>query len=129
MASETLDISEKARHLVDKINPGLTQRLAEDLEDFAPGMTELIIETAYGKLYSRPGVDLKTRQLATIAALTAMGGQTGPQLQANIRHAVSVGATEQEIVEIIMQMTIYAGAPAVLNALWSAREVLREDDE
>ncbi len=121
-------ISTAAKDVVEQINPGLTDQLTADLDDFAPGIAELIIETAYGQLYSRPGVDLKTRQLATIAALAAMGGQTRPQLQANVRHAVAAGATETEVVEIIMQMMIYAGAPAVLNALWAAREVLRSND-
>lgn len=111
--------------MIDVLNPGLVEQFTADLDGFAPGIAELIMETAYGRLYSRPGVDLKTRQLATVAALTAQGGQTGPQLQANVRHAVAAGATEEEIVEIIMQMLIYAGAPAVINALWAAKEVLR----
>lgn len=118
-------ISPAAVEIVQEINPGLIEQLSRDLDDFAPGIAELIIETAYGRLYSRPGVDLKTRQLATIAALAAMGGQTRPQLQANVRHAVAAGAKESEIVEVIMQMMMYAGAPAVLNALWAARDVLR----
>lgn len=121
-------ISSAAHEIVQEINPDLIGQLSGDLDDFAPGIAELIIETAYGRLYSRPGVDLKTRQLATIAALTAMGGQTRPQLQANIRHAQAAGATETEIVEVIMQMIIYAGAPAVLNALWAARDVLRSGE-
>lgn len=110
------------------LNPGLVEALSADLEDFAPGVTSLIVETAYGGLYSRPGLDLKSRQLATVAALTALGGHTGPQLQANIRHAVAAGAAEEEIVEVVLQMLIYAGAPAVINALWAARAVLRPDE-
>lgn len=119
------EISDAARGVLDVLNPTLVEQLAADLGDFAPGLAELIIDTAYGGLYSRPGVDLKTRQLATVAALTVMGGHNRPQLQANIGHALAAGATEEEIVEIIMQMLIYAGAPAVINAIWAAREVLR----
>lgn len=125
MTNQTTRTSQAAQNILDQINPGLAESLNNDLEDFAPGVSELIIETAYGSLYNRPGLDLKTRQLATIAALTAVGGQTRPQLQANIHHAVAAGANETEIVEVIMQMMIYAGAPAVLNALWAARETLR----
>jgi 4-carboxymuconolactone decarboxylase len=127
MTATNVSISPEAAAVLEVINPDLVDGLAADLEEFAPGVTRLIIETAYGGLYSRPGVDLKTRQLATVAALTAMGGQTRPQLQANIRHAVAAGASPEEIVEIILQMLIYAGAPAVLNALWAAREVLQPD--
>lgn len=124
-AASTPTVSDEARRILATLNPSLPESLADDLGDFAPGIAELICDVAYGQLYNRPGLDLKTRQLATIAALTAMGGQTAPQLQANVRHAVAAGAEQHEIVEVIMQMLIYAGAPAVLNALWAAREVLQ----
>jgi 4-carboxymuconolactone decarboxylase len=71
---------------------------------------------------SRPGLDRRSRQLATIAALTALGH--APQLEVHIRGALNVGCTRQEIVEVILQMAVYAGFPAAINALNVAREVL-----
>ena len=72
-----------------------------------------------------PGRDLigKSRQLATVAALTVLGGQTAPQLKINIEHTLAVGATEQEIVEVIWQMAVYGGLPAAINGLNAAKEV------
>lgn len=86
------------------------------------------MEFAYGRLYARPGLDLKTRQIATVAALTALGGQTGPQLGVNIRHALLAGASRQEIVEVILQMAVYGGMPACINGLETARAVFEAAD-
>ncbi|MDQ2655799.1 MAG: carboxymuconolactone decarboxylase family protein, partial [Bacteroidota bacterium] len=84
-----------------------------------------IIEFPYGDVYSRPGLDMKAREIATVAALTAMG--TGkPQLKTHIRASLNVGLTETEIKECIIQMLLYAGFPASLNALDAAKEVFAE---
>jgi 4-carboxymuconolactone decarboxylase len=71
---------------------------------------------------SRPGLDLRSRQFATIAALTALGNAQ-PQLKVHITGALNVGCTPQEIVEVILQMAVFAGFPAAINALTVAREV------
>ncbi|MEO0361038.1 MAG: carboxymuconolactone decarboxylase family protein, partial [Pseudomonadota bacterium] len=63
------------------------------------------------------------RQIATVAALAALGGQTGPQLKINIEHALDVGATERELAEVILQMSVYGGMPAAINGLNAAKEV------
>ena len=63
-----------------------------------------------------------------MAALTAMGNAT-PQLKVHIQGALNVGATRTEVVEVIMQMAVYAGFPAALNGLFAAREVFAADDE
>ncbi|MEM8730167.1 MAG: carboxymuconolactone decarboxylase family protein, partial [Pseudomonadota bacterium] len=81
---------------------------------------------AYGRHYARPGLDLRTRQLCTVAALTALGGQTGPQLKVNIAHTRRAGASEAEILEVIWQMSVYAGLPAAINGLNAALEVFAE---
>jgi len=74
------------------------------------------------KVMSRPGLDLRSRQIATVAALTAMGTAT-PQLRVHLNGALNVGCTPSEIIEVIMQMAVYAGFPAAINALNIAREV------
>ncbi|QET91588.1 carboxymuconolactone decarboxylase family protein [Roseomonas mucosa] len=93
------------------------------LSDLAPDLGRYIIEFGFGDVYSRPGLDLRTRELATVAALTAMGNAR-PQLEVHLGAALNVGATTAEIVEVILQMALYAGFPASLNAIAALRTVL-----
>lgn len=93
------------------------------LSDLAPDLGRYIIEFGFGDVYSRPGLDLRTRELATVAALTAMGNAR-PQLEVHLGAALNVGATTAEIVEVIIQMALYAGFPASLNAIAALRTVL-----
>ena len=95
------------------------------LRDIAPDFARLLIEFPFGDIYSRPGLDLKTRELIVVAALTAMGN-AAPQLKVHIHGARNVGCTPQEIVEAIMQMAVYAGFPAALNGLFAAKEVFAQ---
>ncbi len=74
---------------------------------------------------SRPGLDMRSRQFATVAALTAMGTAV-PQLRVHINGALNVGCQAAEIIEVILQMVVFAGFPAAINALNVAREVFRE---
>jgi 4-carboxymuconolactone decarboxylase len=83
------------------------------------------MEFAFGDIHCRPGLSLQKRELATIAALTALG-TAAPQLRAHIQGALNVGCTEQEVVEVIMQMAVYAGLPAAINGIQAAREVFVE---
>jgi 4-carboxymuconolactone decarboxylase len=104
------------------------ENVIESLRDIAPDFARLIIEFPFGDIYSRPGLDLKTRELAVVAALTAMGN-AAPQLKVHIHGARNVGCSEQEIVEVIMQMAVYAGFPAALNGLFAAKEVFAHHGE
>jgi 4-carboxymuconolactone decarboxylase len=117
---------ERGRRLSKKLNPDLEQFLADRYDDALPGFAETLIEQAYGRFYCREGLDLKTRQIATVAALTAMGGQTGPQLKINIHHALAAGASEKELLEVIYQMALYGGMPAAINGINAAMEVFEE---
>ena len=92
------------------------------LADIAPDFATYILEFPFGDIYSRPGLDLRSREMATIAALTAMGNAT-PQLKVHIDAGLNVGLTREEIIEIIMQMAVYAGFPAALNGLFAAKEI------
>ena len=123
-----MDRRQKAQRILDVINPNLTAYLQDDWDGMVPDFGENLVNTAYGDIYSREGVDLKTRQLATVAALTAMGGQTAPQLKANIKHALKAGASRKEVVEIIYQMWLYGGMPAAINGLRAAKDVFGELD-
>ncbi|CAJ37954.1 carboxymuconolactone decarboxylase family protein [Methanocella arvoryzae] len=117
------DRYERGRSLLMDINANNAEKLVESLKDVAPDMHRYVFEFAYGDIYSRPGLDVKTRELATVAALTAMGHL--PQLKSHIDAALNTGWTKEEIVEVIMQMAVYAGFPAALNALSAADEVFK----
>jgi 4-carboxymuconolactone decarboxylase len=92
------------------------------LADIAPDFARYLLEFPFGDIYSRPGLDLRAREIATIAALAAMGN-AAPQLKVHIQAGLNVGLTRAEIVEILMQMAVYAGFPAALNGLFAAKEV------
>jgi 4-carboxymuconolactone decarboxylase len=94
-------------------------------EQLDPDLKTYIIEFAFGDIHCRPGLDMRTREIATVAALTALGNAP-PQLRAHIEAALNVGVSEDEIVEVIMQMALYAGFPATINAMRAAREVFAE---
>ncbi|KLN55404.1 carboxymuconolactone decarboxylase family protein [Variovorax paradoxus] len=103
-------------------------KVVESLAGIAPDFARLLIEFPFGDIYSRPGLDLRSREIAVVAALTAMGN-AAPQLKVHIQGALNVGVTRNEVVEVIMQMAVYAGFPAALNGLTAAREVFTADDE
>ncbi len=104
------------------------ERVIRSLEDIAPDFARYLIEFPFGDIYSRPALDLKSREIAVVAALTALGNAV-PQLKVHINGALNVGCTRQEVVEVIMQMAVYAGFPAALNGLFAAKEVFKERDE
>jgi 4-carboxymuconolactone decarboxylase len=101
------------------------ESVVESLRDIAPDLADWIVDFSYGDVMARPGLDRRTRQLATIAALTALGNAQ-PQLKVHIKGALFVGCKPQEIVEVILQMAVFAGFPAAINALNVARETFKE---
>ena len=103
------------------------KNVIESLKEIAPDLASYVIEFPFGDIYSRPGLDLKSRQIATVAALTALGNAQ-PQLKVHIHAALNVGCTREEIVEVIIQMAVYAGFPAALNGMFTAKEVFAERD-
>jgi 4-carboxymuconolactone decarboxylase len=103
------------------------ERVVKSLENIAPDLGRYVIEFAFGDIYARPGLDLKPRQIATVAALTALGTAT-PQLMVHIHDALNVGLTWAQVLEVIIQMAVYAGFPAALNGIFAAKEVFAERD-
>ncbi len=109
------------------IHPEASKALIENLKDIAPDLGRYVVEFPYGDIYERPGLDLKSRQIATIAALTALG-DTKPELKDHIKGALNVGCKRQEVIEVIIQMSIYAGFPRAINGINTAKEVFEEMD-
>ena len=120
---------ERGQALSEQVNPGMEEALAARYDALVPGLSRMVVEVPYGTFYSRGVVDEKTRLLATVAALTAQGGQTKPQLKVNIASARAVGASREEICEIIYQMTLYGGFPAMINGMNAAIEVFEAEPQ
>jgi 4-carboxymuconolactone decarboxylase len=110
---------------VNRINAEGAQRQWEALSAIAPDFARWIVQSAYGDVLGRPQLPLRDREIATLAALAALGNAPG-QLKAHVAGALNVGLSREEIVEVLMQMAIYAGVPAAINALEIAGEVFAE---
>lgn len=117
---------EKGKECIESIQKKSVEEIFGDLEDIAPDLSRFVIEFPYSEIYTRNEVDLKTRELCTVAALTAIG--TIPQLKDHINAALNVGNSPEEIVEIIMQMSAYAGFPKAINGVVVAKEVFIDND-
>ena len=119
------DRYKKGLEMLKIMNPKSYGQLADNLEDIAPDLARYVAEFPYGDIYTRGVLDLKTRELITVGAITALG--TAPlQLKSHIKGALNVGCTREEIVEVMIQMAVYAGFPAALNGIYAAKEVFKE---
>ncbi|MGE7692597.1 carboxymuconolactone decarboxylase family protein [Lysinibacillus sp. NPDC094177] len=98
---------------------------ADALADVAPDLRKMIIEFAYGDVYSRPGLDAKSRALVVITAVVTQGA--APQTKTHIKRGLHAGVTQKEIVEALLQLVPYIGFPRVQNALTIAQQVFKEE--
>ncbi|MEL7085396.1 MAG: carboxymuconolactone decarboxylase family protein [Cyanobacteria bacterium J06597_1] len=98
------------------------EQVISGLQAIAPDLAHYIIEFAFGDIYTRPELDVKSREIATIAALTALGHPRA-QLKVHVQAALNVGCSREEIIEIVMQMAVYAGFPVAINGMAVVREV------
>ena len=119
---------ETGRELSETLSPGLENALEKRYGELLPEMPRDLVEFVYGHHYARPGLSLRDRCLATISALTALGGQTAPQLRLHIEGGLKAGLSKSEIGEAIWQMSLYGGFPASINALNIALEIFNQDD-
>jgi 4-carboxymuconolactone decarboxylase len=97
--------------------------MVAELAEICPAFADMTIEWALGGVMTRPGLDLITRQLVLIASCVTLGHAT-PQLVAHVEAALAIGATREQIVETILQLTFYAGGPAVRNSLVALKDTL-----
>jgi 4-carboxymuconolactone decarboxylase len=90
--------------------------------DFTLPIQHYITRNAWGDVWQRPGLDLKTRSLTTVAMLTALGKQH--ELKGHVRGALNNGASLEEIQEVLLHASIYCGVPSAVEAFRSAAEVV-----
>ena len=103
----------------------LGEQALENIARISPDMARYVVDFIFGEIHSRPGLDLKTRELVALTAIATRGGAE-PQLRAHLHGALSVGWSEQEIIELMIELAVYAGFPAALNGLYAARDVFAE---
>lgn len=102
-------------------------RSLERATDFDADFQEFITKTAWGQIWTRPGLDIRTRSMLTIGMLAALGKDG--ELKLHIRATRNTGVTRDEVKEILMQAAVYAGVPAGNHAIALARAVYAEMDE
>ena len=88
----------------------------------APDFFRYVAESAFGMIWSRPGLAIRDRSLITVAQLAALG--KSEELRAHLMGAQNVGLSREELVEVLMHTAVYAGVPAAVEALRAAADVL-----
>lgn len=111
------DTYRRGLELLEKLHGGQAgAAMVAEMQDICPDFATMTIEWSIGGIMARPGLDLLTRELVLVASCVTMGN-AAPQLRAHMESAAKLGATRQQMIEVILQLTFYAGGPAVRNAL------------
>ncbi|MFN3273501.1 MAG: carboxymuconolactone decarboxylase family protein [Paracoccus sp. (in: a-proteobacteria)] len=119
----------QGQEMARTFNPALEHFDLKAVEKMFPTMPSDMLEMWFGRTFNRDGLDAKTRLLVTIAAMTVQGALAEPQLRLTIRHAMQAGAKPREIAEVIYQMGMFGGLPAMQKALEIAQGVFKETEE
>lgn len=119
-------VYQKGLTLLEQLHGGQAgEQMVEELKDVCPDFVTMTIEWAMGGIMARPGLDLLTREYLLIASCVTLGHAV-PQLKAHIDAAIKLGASKEQVVEVILQMLFYAGGAATSNALRTAKEVFAQ---
>ncbi|WP_146344773.1 carboxymuconolactone decarboxylase family protein [Phaeobacter marinintestinus] len=121
----------QAHEMAKAFNPAMESFSPKGFEALWPTMPKEAMEMWFGNAMNKDGLDAKTRLLLTLAGLTMQGAQADSAVRQTVRHAIAAGARNQEIVETIGQMSVFAGIPAMSRALELAKEAMDDngDDE
>lgn len=98
------------------------EELVAAVDGICPGYADITADFAFDCIFNRPGLSIKMRELMVISLCAALGDMQN-QLRAHIEAAIKCGATQQEIVESILQASLYAGFARVTNAMLVAKEM------
>ncbi len=93
-------------------------------DDFMMSFQDITTEYAWGYLWTRPGLSRKTRSMLNLAMLAALN--RGPEFKLHVNGALNNGLSKEEIKEVLLQVAIYCGIPASLDAFKTARDVFKE---
>ncbi|MDU9389755.1 carboxymuconolactone decarboxylase family protein [Pseudomonas japonica] len=117
---DTKKTGEQVRRQV--MGDAFVDRALGNATEFTAPLQEFVNEHAWGSVWSRDGLPLKTRSLITLAALTAL--KCPQELKGHVRGALNNGCTVEEIREALLHCAVYAGAPAAIDAFRAAQEVI-----
>jgi 4-carboxymuconolactone decarboxylase len=116
-------LTEYGKQIMNTLEEGLADKVIGRLSELDEDLPKLITDYAFGAVVGREGLDLKTREMLTVASLISLGNAM-PQLQLHMRAALNVGVTPKELLEVVIQMAVYAGIPACMNCLTAYREAI-----
>lgn len=122
MSDDLFDQGIKVRRKV--MGDAFVDRALASIDDFTRDLQGLVTEVAWGRIWSRPGLDHKTRSLLNLAMLSALNRPT--EFKGHVRGAINNGCTQEEIRETLLQVAAYCGMPAGIEAFRLAREVIAE---
>ena len=117
---------EQGTEMARMFNPALESFNPKAFEKMFPTLPADMLEMWFGKTFNRDGLDARTRLLVTLAGQVTLGAQAEAPIRLTIRHALEAGATEREIAEVIFQMSMFGGVPAMTRALEIAQSVFDE---
>ncbi|MBT2130918.1 carboxymuconolactone decarboxylase family protein [Aliiroseovarius lamellibrachiae] len=120
---------EQGQEMLRNFNPALETFKPQGFDKLMPTMPKDMMDMMFGNAFNKDGLDAKTRMLVTLAGLTVLGSQADAQVKVTVRHALEAGATEKEIAEVIYQMSMLGGLPAMTRALELAQAVFDENEE
>jgi 4-carboxymuconolactone decarboxylase len=120
---------EQGQKMAAAFTPALEGVDVKAFEKLFPAMPKEMLELWFGKTFNPEGLDARTRFLVTIAALTVLGPLGEPQMRVTVKNALAAGATKREIAEVIWQMSMFGGPPAMQKALETAQAVFAETEE
>jgi len=104
------------------MGPEFVNRALAGATDYTLPMQEFITRNAWGNVWQRPGLDLKSRSLITVAMLAAMGKQH--ELKGHVRGAINNGVTAEELREVMLHASVYCGLPTAIEAFRTVAEVV-----
>jgi 4-carboxymuconolactone decarboxylase len=119
--------SEKGRKELRAVLGDKGEELFAELRSAFPDLARLYVEYPYGEIYSRPHLDLKSRELIAIGIMAAQG-TARTQLITHMHGALNVGCSREQILEVVLMSSVFAGFPAALNAWGAAKEAFEEHD-
>lgn len=123
--AQSRDLYTRGLETLKRVEGADYDRAIRPLEAFSPDLARMLVEHGFGDIMSRPGLDLKQREIANVAALTAIGS-VRPALKFHIHGMLNVGCTPQEVIETILNAIVYAGFPAAQDGITISREVFKE---
>ena len=119
---------EKALEILRQLDAETAGHVSANLDAVSPDLFDIVFGFTCTDILARPGIDLKTREMLTVAALTSMGNAPD-QLEFHILAAMNLGVSREEIVEIILQMAVYGGVPAFMKGIAVAKKVFDAGDK